>query len=891
MTQIQLFDFISGSALMSFLDNDSEETVKTVLNEVPKVSGLLSDSFIDAMKSKYKSRVVSVFMRATGEVLVKQMRIIDPFGAADPTEACDDTVYRALENAVRIIGCDGSYYYEKYPIVSDYMDVMRKNFIESETEFLDNFYELKGLIEKQFFGGRKIDHLIGFTSKGGDSHRHGRSVTGVRSNAGNFYYKPHDCRLDILYHTLITELFSDCTVAADCVTREGCGFVTELAAMPIESTEDLSLYYFNFGRLLAVFHGIGAVDMHLDNILPSGVKPCAIDLETMFKPEVGKRSRHGVVTLTSQKRTGRNVLRTAVLPWYLPGIGLLSPLYRQKLLDEDYLPECGGKRFTVEGFEKDFISGFEDGYDDVRKNRSRIMELFQSAEECELRVLLRNTEYYNRMRQFLWTPKALCDRKEQRRILDRLRVPFTNNRIDVNEDIVKYEEKCLLEGDIPYYCTTLDGVDLCGCSVGEVVTYGYMSKSARTKTFEDLEQLSGTDKVYECDLIRNSFMTVATDIVDKASGTEILHSDDKEALDKKARALISKICKGITECQIRKPDGNIMFVPSTPIIAGKRSSSDAVHCADAAVMLHLADEYGLVIDHNVFRNALSTIKNHVKKWQMDDPIYVRSVLNLGICGGVAEFISLLDEIPEADDIFMEIIDLAEEKQLYLIEDKKDAKALAELMISIGKSGKEHFKKTDIIRRCADRLVGYFDAESGDVMCLAAAGSAFTIAGALLKTGEYDQYAKNAFTHLNSLFNEKIVGWPDNNVVFKSLPECLNYSPYIGICACLAADVNDDAKRTAELSVKSVLNESMLRYCDSLYHGNALTVRFLVYAAEIFDRPELMDRVRDIIFTMIRRRDVCGAFHTSPAGIRDFFDVSYVFGTLGIGATLLQLKLV
>lgn len=121
MTQIQLFDFISGSALMSFLDNDSEETVKTVLNEVPKVSGLLSDSFIDAMKSKYKSRVVSVFMRATGEVLVKQMRIIDPFGAADPTEACDDTVYRALENAVRIIGCDGSYYYEKYPIVSDYM--------------------------------------------------------------------------------------------------------------------------------------------------------------------------------------------------------------------------------------------------------------------------------------------------------------------------------------------------------------------------------------------------------------------------------------------------------------------------------------------------------------------------------------------------------------------------------------------------------------------------------------------------------------------------------------------------------------------------------------------------------------------------------------------------
>ena len=39
--------------------------------------------------------------------------------------------------------------------------------------------------------------------------------------------------------------------------------------------------------------------------------------------------------------------------------------------------------------------------------------------------------------------------------------------------------------------------------------------------------------------------------------------------------------------------------------------------------------------------------------------------------------------------------------------------------------------------------------------------------------------------------------------------------------------------------------------------------------------------------MIKRKDENAAFHTSPAGIRDFFDVSCIFGATGIGITFLE----
>lgn len=888
MNQQEFYEYISNSEPLSFLDKEGERAVREVIVKVPEIRPFLSDECFRDMRRAYKKRMVPLYMRSTGKILLKQMRMIDPIGAADPTNADQNVVFRAMDSTKRIFGSTGEYYYDNYPIISEYADVMRGNFIESQVEFFQHFLVEKSRIESRFFEGRKITHIVRLFGGEGDLHRHGRAVMGVFTNVGNFYYKPHDCKLDVLYHTLITEYFFDCTIAADCVTGDGCGFASELKSETVASMEELPLYYRNFGKLLALFHGIGAVDMHFENIIPCGTKPCAIDLETMFKPEQRGYARNGVRKKKGvRKDIGRTVMRAGVLPHYIHGIGIVSPLYQAKGFDEGYLPEYAGKHFTIKGSENSFLEGFKQGYDRVLESRDRIKELFLSAEACELRILLRNSEYYNRMREFLWMPDALADRARQRQVLRRLRVPFEYGNTDVNENIVSYEEKCLLEGDIPYYCSTIDGLDLCGGSLHELIESRFMEKSAREKTFEDLFQLSGEDKIFETDLINESFRQVMTAVPKSSQDFRIQHAGDKQLLRKKERELIEGIVKEIYRCRIRGPNGEFLFLPVTPGLQLREACNPTVYAADVGRFLAAAKNRGFHVHEELIQNSLTVIKRQIKDWMQEDERYLRASVPLNLYGGAAALIMSLDEMSVADyegaeDTFAALLSLIEEKGLYLIGSDSKTKDLAELILVLGMSRSGHQKKREIIGKSAERLAAYSCTEKGDVMTMATLGAAFALSYKSTQAEKYRNLSDEMFTKVSDRYDYKINGWAEKNGVFKWLCKCSKYSSWIGIMACAAASVTDYAGKTAEFAVKSITKESSLQYNDNLYHGNALTVLFLKYAADVLLRPGLHEEASDLMFSMIKRREETGAFHTSPEGIRDFFDVSLVFGVPGIG---------
>ena len=96
------------------------------------------------MKKAYKSRMVPLFMRLTGEVLLKQMSMIDPIGSTDPMKTDKNVVFQAMDKTVKIIGSSGDYYLNNYPLVSEFKEIMQRNFIESQIEFLNNFLKPKG---------------------------------------------------------------------------------------------------------------------------------------------------------------------------------------------------------------------------------------------------------------------------------------------------------------------------------------------------------------------------------------------------------------------------------------------------------------------------------------------------------------------------------------------------------------------------------------------------------------------------------------------------------------------------------------------------------------------------------------------------------------------------
>ena len=55
-----------------------------------------------------------------------------------------NVVFQAMDKTVKIIGSSGDYYLNNYPLVSEFKEIMQRNFIESQIEFLNNFLKAKG---------------------------------------------------------------------------------------------------------------------------------------------------------------------------------------------------------------------------------------------------------------------------------------------------------------------------------------------------------------------------------------------------------------------------------------------------------------------------------------------------------------------------------------------------------------------------------------------------------------------------------------------------------------------------------------------------------------------------------------------------------------------------
>lgn len=919
MKQNEFYDYISDHGPLGFLDIKAGQIVSDLIEKNPGIKSFLTDDLTAGMRRSYKERMVPVYLRTVGEQLLQNMRRLDPFGAIDPTKAENEVVYRAMEEVKETFAY--GYFEKNLPLSVPFYEVMTGNFRDSQDDFIKDFLANKQKIEKQLLGGKKIDRIMGYIGGGGDSHRHGRSVFGIKTDAGSFFYKPHDCKLDKLYHTLISELFNDCTVAADCVTGDGCGFVSELRIKETEQQGDIRTYYHNFGILTALFYGIGAVDMHFDNIIPAGVRPCAIDLETMFKPELRSFSKKGVTRKTADSRTNSfayTVLRTMVLPRYTRKTGIISPFYHS-FTGSGHLPRYAGNDYTVEGYEEDFITGFEEGYIRVQTNRKRIEEMFLSFEDAELRYLLRNTEYYNLMRQMLWRPKALSDKAEQRRILDRLRTPFTHNNYDVDEGIVKYEEECLLEGDIPYYSTTLDGYDLCGSSPDQKISCGAFKESARRAAFKTLEIFGEEDKRFETDTIRNSLRCSAVPVSMQEEAWEIEKCDSREVLDDKISKLLQDINDNIRESGIHSTGDRILFLTQTPDLADKKYSGMACCISDILRYFGTINRQGFDYPADIAEMSLRLISEKIEEWLQEDELYIRATISQDIYGGIGAVILGIDEMcsagnERAENIYDGLINLISDKKMYMIDSKKSISKLAGLITALSLSRKGHSKKKGLIKDASQVLISFLPDNDLDVLYLAYVGAAMSLSFRETGNGKCEELAGWAYEQLCRLYNEKLCGWTGEVGKFKWLPVRSEYSPWIGLCACIgicslrsvegkltalmetdseikpvSGEAKGLAEKVAELAAKSVMKENTLRYRDSLYHGNALSVYFLNMAGDLLGQPEITARGEDILHTMFLRYEKLKVFHTSPEGIRDFFDVSYSFGVPGIGAAALAIK--
>ena len=891
MKQDELFRVMIESETLSFLKEDALKLLDRLLDERPQYRLLLAEQACEDLRRDYCLRTAVLYMNAVIEKMFCNSPAASAYFITDGGQTIDEDAFRKADQITAAeLGQDrGAVLRAELPVLAEIEEKVRENCLLSWTEMLDNISRYRGEVSDRLFGGKEITAIASFTGMGGDVHRHGRAVACVRTDAGTFYYKPHDCRLDVMYRELVSLCFPDCTAAADCVPGEGCGFMSELEPAPLRDVGELHDYYRHFGVLTALFHSIGGNDMHCENILPCGTKPTAVDLETMFKPlyrfasQTGSGRLHTCFPLREEMKY--SVRCTAILPSYQREVGVSSPLFGYEDNGSVHLPFIGDERFTVRGYEEDFIRGFEDGCRRILENREQIRKLVSVYDGIPIRYLLRSTAYYCAMRRMLNMRKNLVSAEARDTLLGRLEVPYVHSGYDIDRAVVAYEADCLMNGDIPYFCAAFGGDALCGGDTGEVIHEHFFRKSAKDMCMEHLDRISEADTAFQKDIIRGSFAQAAEQ-EEKDRSAWPLRSEVPQ--DERITAVLDDILDGIEAAQIHVPDGTVTWQSVVPALYGRKSSGPEIYAASAggfAALLSRAEPgnrkaaaftaQATGFLDRMLSEAEETLRNE-KRSLFTELAFDFGFASVVLCcdmmaanGGAAA--------QKTFDALMRF--LANGK----LEIANDAAQLGDLAAALCMARTACPAKDELAGRCRAELARILpQAERPTSVLLAECALLF--AG----TPGTDDGPSVYLDRLRSMYSAEKAGWPDESAAMPWLAPRGPQSAWIALCMLgitrsgAPEGIRLKAGEILGLALECLTDADQLLPNDSLYHGNALAVCALAAASSLPGGRRYLDRAGQILSAMLDRHDRKGAFAVCPEGIRDFFDVSFVRGTPGIG---------
>ena len=133
-------------------------------------------------------------------------------------------------------------------------------------------------------------------------------------------YKPKDLRIEQRFQDvldLVGDWLQDDSWRAQTIhaVSDTYGYAEFLPATPCQNDAQLSVFYRNAGRLLAVLHLLGASDAHCENLIACGTMLHLIDAETLFESPRNDSGDDPAPSLMAE-----SVLRVGMLPgWSVSG--------------------------------------------------------------------------------------------------------------------------------------------------------------------------------------------------------------------------------------------------------------------------------------------------------------------------------------------------------------------------------------------------------------------------------------------------------------------------------------------------------------------------------------------------------------------------------------------
>lgn len=306
------------------------------------------------------------------------------------------------------------------------------------------------------------ERVTGLEMSHGDTHRHGRAVMVVHTNAGrHLVYKPRSLALDCAMRGLWAVLDPSLRYSiAGCVPlsldRGDYGWQEFIAHEPAMASDACSRYFYRFGALIAVAGLWGATGLRHENVVSHGEHPVVVDLETMLQPETPMPN---AVNPHTQRVLSSTALGTLLLPLrdgdsvmdvLLSGLGVPWPQTSEQFLlqvadaDSDAMtvrrqpwsvtrdsnvPVVDGEPQNPFTWYADLRSGLRDTLVAVRQHRIELEQrLHALPEHAEVRYVFRATEVYSRYLDAMTHPTLLISDTAADEVLNLLTAPAAATR-------------------------------------------------------------------------------------------------------------------------------------------------------------------------------------------------------------------------------------------------------------------------------------------------------------------------------------------------------------------------------------------------------------------------------------------------------------------------------
>lgn len=461
---------------------------------------------------------------------------------------------------------------------------------------------------KNIFGIPVSAHVTAIETGLGDPHQGGKTVALIRfsepANHPGIILKPRSLGLEEAYNAFIDELNADTSLPPLKTALSVClgnhGYMENIIHRQCANRDELSRFYLNAGRLLAILHILGCTDGHHENLIAHGDQLLLVDVETLLEPNVIDHIKPKTTHREASellKILSTSVLRTGLLPiWSFQGEastavdisalgispqpfetsitrgwiaintdGMMRGPVRESIPWPKSLPVAPDSPNPLPRYREVFVEGFRRQSRLILAHRSTLTSdtgvLHRLAGKTR-RIVLRNTRVYAAILEQCRQRCALESEQSQGMVLESLASSYLRAEEEPRHWPVFAAELAQLEQhDVPYFQHFTDQTFL-PLGHGMPPIEGFFLTSGLEACHERLQELSPAAIAFQCRLIEGAigarWMEPPVRPVGPPSSGDLTVFTRGGAEPRAQLAL--ELCNQIDDLAIRSSDGSMSWL-------------------------------------------------------------------------------------------------------------------------------------------------------------------------------------------------------------------------------------------------------------------------------------------------------------------------------------------